>query len=384
MDHSACVLAMGNGLSFRVTERERERVAAAALAGLRLDPRGAADAALVVALAAVYGVTLAAAIYALCNRNYPPIRCKAPVLMACIPVAGTVWLAGDTQANGHVPLRGTALENCKAFGLWMRIVFGALTVSALWAARVYGIYRVFALKRPFDGRGLRVAAGAYLAGLLVFGAVVQATAAHKTLFYLDEADICAVSRGLLAAVFAVIWANFAAVFVLSWLVRNVRSAFNEAREMAVACLVVLVVLVCETVMHYASPHYPLTARCRLFVTYACHIGTAVYWWLLMAEPLVNCAFRRERYLARWTARLVSDGLELQYDMSCDKGHDPSAVCGSSAFLGLSTQNDLAGLAHCAEKRSSSIVTLSRCAPDRSSPIGLHFAMASRPKPCSFW
>ncbi|KAJ2786273.1 hypothetical protein H4R18_000003, partial [Coemansia javaensis] len=316
---------MGNGLSLVVTESERRRVAAAAEMGVHIDPRSGLDAAVVIVFSVGYALTMVAAIYALYNRNYPPIRCKTPALMLGLVVFGAVWLVGDSQQNGQLPLKGTALENCKAFGMWMRILFGVITVSVLWMARVYGLYRVFSLGRSLHGWGMRILFGGYLVCVFVFGIVVQVVSADKTLHYVEPLDICVPNPKLLAAMFVIVWVNFTAVFVISWMLRNIKTSFNERRETVIACCVVLSILITTTSLHYGRPKYPFSLGLRTVVTSIDHAGTIFYWWLLMGVPLFNCAFRRQRYLDWWVAKLIEDGLELQYDIGYDEQNNVTTM-----------------------------------------------------------
>ncbi|KAJ1934873.1 hypothetical protein GGF37_006209, partial [Kickxella alabastrina] len=116
---------MGNHLSFTVTESELMRPIFAKEMSASLDPRGKADAIMVVVIATVYAFNFLAVIYMLWHRNYPPLKSKNVIIMAFIFVVSAVWYVGDLQANGHIPLANSGLTNCKAYGLWMRILLGA-------------------------------------------------------------------------------------------------------------------------------------------------------------------------------------------------------------------------------------------------------------------
>ncbi|KAJ2052645.1 hypothetical protein H4S04_001215, partial [Coemansia sp. S16] len=107
---------MGNAMSFSVTAEEEARVQVFKSKGMVLEPRQAGDLVLVIVITVIYFLQLLAVLFMLRNRKYPPIKAKNPWMMLPIFVAYIFWFVGDLQINGHAPLKGTALEKCKAFG----------------------------------------------------------------------------------------------------------------------------------------------------------------------------------------------------------------------------------------------------------------------------
>ncbi|KAJ2513912.1 hypothetical protein H4217_006061, partial [Coemansia sp. RSA 1939] len=165
---------MGNALSFGTTESEEQRVLAGGALGLAVDPRGTADIAMITAISAVYGIDAVAVGYLLWNRRYPPLRSKSPAIMAGCMAAAVLWFAGDIQVNGHAPLAATQMTNCRAFGVWVRILLGVCALSALIAMRSYGLYRVFCRNLPYNGLGLYLPFAGYGVCILAYGVVSQA------------------------------------------------------------------------------------------------------------------------------------------------------------------------------------------------------------------
>ncbi|KAJ1739657.1 hypothetical protein LPJ55_004925 [Coemansia sp. RSA 990] len=306
---------MGNSLSFSLTANEQHRQDMAKMLDMQLDPRGKADCIMIIVIAAVYFIDLLAAIYILYNRKYPPIKCKSPILMSCIIVSAILWFAGDLQANGHVPLANTQLDNCKAFGVWVRVILGVCTVSALVAMRAYGLFRVFGKNRPFRGWGLFLPYLVYCGCMLVYGIVMQVVASRLTIHYIEPIDICFYTPGFKASLFAIIWITWLIVAALNWHIRNIKSSFNEARESLIACTAVFAVLIFTTVMHYTSPQFALNRKLRILTTSFDHLATNIFWWSIMAVPITNCIFRKQRYLDLWVAKLRNDGLQRMYDVS---------------------------------------------------------------------
>ncbi|KAJ2798045.1 hypothetical protein H4R21_004082, partial [Coemansia helicoidea] len=187
-------------------------------------------------------------------------------------------------------------------------------VSALIAIRTLGLLRVFIMGQPFRGRGLYLSILLYTVCLLIFGTVVQVIPADKTFYYLDVVDVCYCTNGLMAAIFALVWITWIPVVILSWRVRAIKSSFNEALEAAVGCIIVFSVLTTVTVMHYALPNFVLSLGQRIVTTCLDQVATHVYWWTIMGVPIFNCLFRRQQYLNEWTLKLLSDGLQSEYDV----------------------------------------------------------------------
>ncbi|KAJ2778921.1 hypothetical protein H4R18_004313 [Coemansia javaensis] len=301
-------------MSFSLTQAERDRVAAAAALGIHLDPIGRKDLALVVVISAVYGVDLVAVGFLLWHRNWPPLKSKSPLLMAAGYVACVCWFVGDLQINGHVHLRGTALEACKGIGVWVRVLLGVCAVSALIAMRSYGLFRVFCLGQPYRGRAVLVPAAVYCACALVCGIVAQALSPAVTVEYIPALDTCYCPKPFRAALYGCIWATWATILGINWRIRHIKTTFNEWREMAFSCLVVFAILTFSTVLQFARPDYPFSQTLRLLTTYMDHLGTNLVWWAIMGAPLFHCLVDRAAYLEEWTARLRRDGLQNEYQI----------------------------------------------------------------------
>ncbi|KAI9503848.1 hypothetical protein GGI25_005770 [Coemansia spiralis] len=325
---------MGNTLSFTTTKSEVLRVVAGSAYGQKVDPRGTADIVMIVVISIVYFVDVLAALYLLWNRRYPPLKSKSPVIMTMCIVASVLWFAGDIQVNGHAPLEGTPMAECKAFGVWMRVLLGVCTLSALVALRSYGLYRVFCRNLPYSGIGLYLPFVIYCVCILVYGIVSQVLSARTTIHYMPVLDICYYEPGYKASLFALLWVTWIFVALINWRIRHIKSSFNESREMLAACIAVFAVLIFTTVMHYARPNYPLSVRLRITTTVLDHLATNTVWWLIMAAPLFNCIRRRREYLRMWLATLRSDGLQREYEVASHSGPQPTDVEAFYYFNGV--------------------------------------------------
>ncbi|KAJ1722813.1 hypothetical protein LPJ61_005889, partial [Coemansia biformis] len=301
-------------MSFSFTQAEQDRVNAAAALGIRLDPIGKIDMALVIVISVVYGVDLLAVLFLLRHRHWPPIKSKSPGLMAASFASCVCWFIGDLQINGHVHLAGTVLANCKAVGVWVRVLLGVCTVSALMALRSYGLFRVFCQNKPCRGPGLYILLLGYCVCTLICGIVAQVLSPAVTVEYKPALDACYCPKPFRAALYVYIWATWLLIAAINWKIRNIKSSFNESREMAFSCAVVFAILTLSTALQFARPDYPFNQTLRVITTAMDHLGTNAVWWTIVGAPLWNCVFCRAEYLKSWTARLYKDGLQSEYDV----------------------------------------------------------------------
>ncbi|KAJ1895127.1 hypothetical protein LPJ66_004773, partial [Kickxella alabastrina] len=327
---------MGNQLSFTVSESELQRQIVGETMPLMVDPRGKADAIMIIIFSIIYLLNFLAMLYLLWNRNYPPLKSKNPILMAFVMMVLLIWSVGDIQINGHIPLANTGFDNCKAFGVWMRILIGVCGMLSLVALRAYGLYRVFFLNRPYHSLALYLPFAIYWVCIIVYGIVIQVLKPSKTTEYIQELDVCEFHSGFRASVFALLWVSLFIVVVVHWVIRNIKSSFNESREMMVTCTIMFFVLLFQTIVNYARPLYPLNVRLRIVATALDLFANNVLWWLIMAVPLYNCLFNRQLYLNHWINKLRRDGLQKEYDM----GSNPYAADNNATSTSYNRQSTL--------------------------------------------
>ncbi|KAJ2495373.1 hypothetical protein IWW47_004100 [Coemansia sp. RSA 2052] len=303
---------MGNRMSFSVTPEEQARVEIFKSMGMVLDPRQAADLIMVIVITVAYSIQFLAVLFMLWNRKYPPIKAKSPWNMSLIFVASIFWFIGIIQINGHAPLKGTPLTQCKAVGIWLFYLMGTCPVSGLIALRSYGLYQVFYRNRPYRGIPLYASAGLLVGVLLTFGIVTQAVPDDISIYYIELVDSCGCTLGFQVAVYVLIWILWLAVAILSWRIRNIRSSFNESREISITCIIVFGVLTFMTALTYAKPTYPLNLTARILASSLNHLSAMSIWWVPMAVPLYKCLIDREAYLKQWIHKLRQDGLQRAY------------------------------------------------------------------------
>ncbi|PIA15371.1 hypothetical protein COEREDRAFT_16241 [Coemansia reversa NRRL 1564] len=272
---------------------------------------------LIIVISTVYFIDIIAVIFLLWNRQYPPLKSKNPVLMACALCSCICWFIGDLQINGHVHLKNTILTNCKGIGVWIRVLLGVCTVSALIALRSYGLYRIFCQNRLYKGFGFYLPFLIYCTCTLIYGIITQVLKPSVTVEYIPDLDICYCPRPFRAALYGYIWITWVLIAIINWKIRNIKSSFNESREMAFSCAVVFAILTFSTAMQFSQPNYPLNQILRLLTTGMDHLSTNLVWWAIVGIPLINCLFNHKGYLEKWTLKLKEDGLQHEYNVKLE-------------------------------------------------------------------
>ncbi|KAJ1897175.1 hypothetical protein LPJ66_003534 [Kickxella alabastrina] len=298
---------MGNHLSFTITESELARQKASEDIGPTLEPRGTPDAIMIIVIALVYVIDFIATIYVLEN----------PIIMACVTVANIIWLVGDLQANGHVPLANTPMAKCMVFGVWLRFLLGVCAVFSLVSLRTYGLYRVFRRNPPYHTLGLYLPFAIYCLCSIFFGIISLVLQPTQTAKFNPQLDLCNYNADYLIGILLFLWVTVAIGVILQWKIRNIKSSFNESRETLIANIIVFIVLMFATVMRYALPIYPLKISLRIINTCLNHLVRNSVWWFIMGVPLYKCLFDRERYLNQWIFKLRKDGLQKEYNVVLD-------------------------------------------------------------------
>ncbi|KAJ2456867.1 hypothetical protein GGF42_003012 [Coemansia sp. RSA 2424] len=302
-------------MSFEFTPDEQRRVALAQLAGIKLDPIGHADLAVVATLGTVYFIDFIAVAFLLWNRKYAPLKSKYPILMSCCLLSMFIWFLGDLVLKSHVHVRGVVLSSCMFFCVWMRVMFGCFMVSGLITIRSYALFCIFRKNCAFRGQYVYWSWSAVGALALVFVLVTYIMPREHTVHYIPLVQMCNMGYTYRAIVQSLLWLTWTVNALINYRLRNITSSFNESREMGVACISVFLLLTFNTVILYAYPMYPTRTSLRVTETLLSHTLANFLWWFIMYESIFNCAFRRKLYLVRWKDKLVRDGLQKQYQIS---------------------------------------------------------------------
>ncbi|KAI7823493.1 hypothetical protein BX661DRAFT_226230 [Kickxella alabastrina] len=195
------------------------------------------------------------------------------------------------------------MTNCKAFGFWMRILLGICGVFSLMNWGVWAVPHFLSLSSVLQPRAI----SSVLCIPVVcdcFWSCWSSTPGQRHNSVYIPIDMCNVYSGFQTAMYMFLCVTVSIVVVVHWMIRNIKSSFNESREMVATCAIILANLIFATIMVYAPLKNP-------------HVGVNAMWWLVMAVPMYNCIFNKQRYLEFWVTKLRNDGLQREYDVGLD-------------------------------------------------------------------
>ncbi|KAJ2078803.1 hypothetical protein H4R24_004227 [Coemansia sp. RSA 988] len=194
-------------------------------------------------------------------------------------------------------------------------MFGNFALGSLLAIRSYKLYRVFCKNKPMHGRRRFIPYLLFFMLVFIVGMVSSLLPREFTVAYLEGVEFCIVNQDLVTTYCAILWCIWAVYMVMIWLLRNIRSSFNEFREMAISLLLLITCTVFNQVILYRFPRLPTSLGWRLALVTVDQITANYIWWLIMFKPIFNCIFRHDSYLVEWKKKLTTDGLRSQYGMS---------------------------------------------------------------------
>ncbi|KAJ1744172.1 hypothetical protein H4R22_000499 [Coemansia sp. RSA 1290] len=297
---------------YDLTPEEKARVEIGEFFGIAIDPIGYGDLAMLVFWSVILAVGLAATIYTWVNRRYAPLKAKNIPLMTGIYLHSVFFFLGDLSLCGLVHVRGPFFANCTLMLIWFRSMFGNFALGSLLAIRSYKLYRVFCRNKPIHGYRRCIPYVLFLAIIMAVGIISTTVPRRMSVEYLEGVEFCIVNQHLVTTYCTILWCIWAIYMVMVWLLRNIRSSFNEFREMAVSLLLLVGCTIFNQVLLYTEPLLPTSLRWRLALISVDQLTANYIWWLIMFKPLYNCLFRHDKYLAEWKDKMTFDGLREQY------------------------------------------------------------------------
>ncbi|KAJ1963506.1 hypothetical protein GGI12_002015 [Dipsacomyces acuminosporus] len=294
------------------------------LLGIKIDPVGKWDTATIAGGLVFFTITLTMIIYAWVHRKYPPIRSKNINVIIIMYIGALFWFIGDIPVNGHVELVGV-WSVCKLWSVWFRVFF-SYTFSAAIGIRIYALYRIFILRRPYKGLSYYLPIVIVFACLVLFSLVSTLISDRVTATYRKDVHFCTYVWGFRGACLGLLWFIWFIILVLIIKIRNIHSSFNERYESIIICILALVAIGSNTLLHILRPNYPLQMHLRVANTWIDFLCSNIGMWTIILYPIIQCMFNREQYLDYWTKKLRSDGLGKEYDISQQKTNPSSGYC----------------------------------------------------------
>ncbi|KAJ2699308.1 hypothetical protein H4R19_005542 [Coemansia spiralis] len=301
-------------MHYDFTPEEQQRVEIAAFFGIVLDPVGYGDLAAVIGYTALLGLGFVATVYVWLNRHYAPLKAKNIPLMTGIYLHSVFFFLGDLTLCGLVHVRGPLFGDCMLMLVWFRSMFGNFALGSLLTIRSFKLYRIFCRNKPMHGFQRLYPYLLFLTLTLAVGSITTLVPRSLTVDYLEGVELCIVNQNLVTTFCILLWCIWFVYMIMVWLLRNVRSSFNEFMEMAISLLLLVICTIFNQVVLNYMPRLPTSLRWRLALLTVDQVTANYIWWLIMSKPIFNCIFRHDKYLAEWKHKMTLDGLRSQYGM----------------------------------------------------------------------
>ncbi|KAJ2468709.1 hypothetical protein GGI02_003620 [Coemansia sp. RSA 2322] len=293
---------------------EKARVQLAAFFGIEVDPVGYGDLAALLTWSLILSAGLFANIYVWNNRHYAPLKAKNIPLMTGIYLHSVFFFLGDLTLCGIVHVRGPIFGNCTLMLIWLRSMLGNFSLGSLLTIRSYKLYRVFCMNKPMHGYNRAVPYVLYIVLIFAAGTISTIIPKYLTVDYIEGVEFCIDNPNLVTAYCSVLWFMWCIYFMMMWLLRNVRSSFNEFREMAISLGLLVSCTIFNQAVLYCVPRLPTSLRWRLALLFVDQFTANYIWWLIMLKPMYKCVFFHDKYLIQWKQKMTADGLRAQYGM----------------------------------------------------------------------
>ncbi|KAJ1881875.1 hypothetical protein LPJ66_011244, partial [Kickxella alabastrina] len=86
--------------------------------------------------------------------------------------------------------------------------------------------------------------------ILLVGLILQFLNPSLTTEYILELDICGYNQGYQATLLVFLRIAVILMAAVHWMIRNIKSSFNESREMLITCVTIYASILYVTIMNY--------------------------------------------------------------------------------------------------------------------------------------
>ncbi|KAJ1936808.1 hypothetical protein FBU59_004942 [Linderina macrospora] len=142
-------------------------------------------------------------------------------------------------------------------------------------------------------------------------------------------EICFINPHLVTALMSMMWTIWTVYMITIYLLRNVRSSFNEFREMTGSLVILILCTIFNQIVLYQVPRFPLSLGWRIAMITIDQVTGNYIWWMIMGRTIYNCMFRRDEYLIQWRHKMIDDGLRAEYGVG---GFENDVSVGSNTLV----------------------------------------------------
>ncbi|KAI8049897.1 hypothetical protein BDF22DRAFT_657441 [Syncephalis plumigaleata] len=237
-------------------------------------------------------------------------------------IGSIFWCLGNLQVGGFFGFDGI-WSYCIFWRNWVRDVFGLSVLIGVVNYRCYILYVVLVCGRSFADAPKVMPIVCYF---IPYVALPLVALLQPDIVLLAPKDgyVCASYSWFKRAFGFIVLSSIILACYLSYLVRNIRQAFNQHRLHVYGLALILIDYVVTNVLRHGSLEFHLTSK--LVVFFFNLITVNVYFWHLIGGAIRGCLFHREAYLQQFVNDLMSEntGAQSMGPVSADQHakHEP--------------------------------------------------------------
>ncbi|KAJ1662350.1 hypothetical protein EV178_005956 [Coemansia sp. RSA 1646] len=153
----------------------------------------------------------------------------------------------------------------------------------------------------------------FLAIILGYGIPITVLRNTLTVQYVPELGTCIYGTAFIELSFAIVWAGWVSVIIVTIVARNINTSFNEYKEMVIIIILSSITLTYETITHNIVREYVLYRWSRTLSTYMEYLASQTALFVLLGVPIYNCIFNREGYKRQFFEKMRADGMVARYN-----------------------------------------------------------------------
>ncbi|KAJ1899885.1 hypothetical protein LPJ66_001828 [Kickxella alabastrina] len=183
--------------------------------------------------------------------------------------------------------------------------------------RLYIYYQIFDKLKPITYRVYLYGTITYIAIIAVYSIPTTILQHQLAVEYDYTYRVCRYGVVFTEMAFTLAWIGCISVLVLAFLARHINTSFNEYRKILLICLLCILTLVYQTVVHNVFRKYIIARWARLTTVLIEYLSSQASLFILLGTPAYNCLFHREKYREKWFAKMRADNLVSKYGFDVD-------------------------------------------------------------------
>ncbi|KAI9596231.1 hypothetical protein BDF19DRAFT_421770 [Syncephalis fuscata] len=259
----------------------------------------------------LFAISFSSYVYIYYHRNYPPLKAKHVPIMGLFllnfPDAlhksdqNTDQWSSLQHSNGVFGYKGL-WSVCSLWEVWVQFCFGASLTLALLIFRLYTVRHVFLLQQSLSKRPIVVPWLIFCIPMGVIG--ITSSAIPRFAVKIDDSTGCSVTLTFKCLFFSMAGICALIVIYFTWQLRNVRSAFNEFRELCFGSFALIFCVVWNSAIILNQYHWSAWGVYSMILL---NVFTSTFFFgLVFFRPFYGHIFRREECMQNFLNNLTRD------------------------------------------------------------------------------